>query len=98
MSKYSELVHNPIKVDVKDGAREVVFTLISAMCDNESTLQFKKHYSGDFRANLLGEAFSNIQAKHDKIDMEWAADDGKWNEVVKMINTGTSRVGSIRAR
>jgi len=98
MSQFHALRKNPPVIKIKDGVREVIFTLISAMCDNKSTLAFKKDASGDFKANLLGEAFGNIQAKHDKIDMEWAADEGNWKSVIKMINTGTSQVGSVRQR
>jgi len=98
MSQYQTLVRKPPVITIKKKSREVIFTLISAMCDNKSTLSFKKNADGDFKANLLGQAFSNIQAKHDKIDMEWTADEGNWQEVIKMINTGTSLVGSVRAR
>jgi hypothetical protein len=98
MSQYRTLVYTPPAITIKENAREVIFTLISAMCDNKSTLAFRKNADGDFKARLLGEAFGNIQCKHDKIDIEWTADEGKWQEVIEMINTGTSRVGSARSR
>ena len=97
MTQYQKLLQCPPTLTIKENAREVVFTLISAMCDNESTLVFAKK-DGDFKANLLGQCFGNLQTDHDKIDLEWTADDGNWEDVIQMINTGTSRVSSVRSR
>ena len=34
----------------------------------------------------------------EKFELEWSADDRKWSDVVKMINTGTSKVASVISR
>ena len=34
----------------------------------------------------------------DKDDIEWAADDSKWADVFSMINSGTSKIESIKSR
>jgi hypothetical protein len=31
-------------------------------------------------------------------EIEWKADEENWNEVIKMINTGTSRIESVISR
>jgi hypothetical protein len=103
MSIYRTLVNNPPKIVVAAGMREVIFTLISCMCDNKYTLSFKKDSKGgDFRASLKGgtmlHCFSNIQANYEQDEMEWAADAEDWKVVVDMINTGTAQVQSVRQR
>ena len=95
---YRVLVDNPPKLTIKENPREVIFTTISAMCDNVHVLSLKKNSDGEFRLNGNGHALSNWQMKHDRYDIEWAADEGEWNKVVDMINTGTSVVGSVRSR
>jgi hypothetical protein len=98
MSLYQSLRANPPTIEIKENANEVLFTLVSAMCDNKSTLRFKREPRGEFSMNLLGQAFSNMQAKFDRYDMEWAADEGNWNRVISMINSGTGRVSTARSR
>ena len=98
MSKYQELRANPPKLDIKANAKEVVFEVVSCMCDNKHTIQFKKNEEGEFRVNGRGSAMSNFQMKHDTIDLTWAADEQNWSRVISMINTGTSQVASVRAR
>jgi len=98
MSKYLELRNNPPKLSIKKGAKEVVFTTISCMCDNKHTIQFKKNEQGEFTVNGRGGAMSNWQMKCDTIDLTWAADEEDWGEVIAMINTGTSNVSEVRVR
>ena len=98
MSKYSELNQNPPKIEVKKGAKEVVFTTISCMCDNQHTIQFKKNEQGEFTVNGRGNSLSNWQMKHDTIDLTWAADEENWQEVVRIINSGTEKVSAVRVR
>jgi hypothetical protein len=98
MSKYRELTHNPPKLEVKDNAREVVLTLVSCMCDNMYKWTIKKDAEGDFKINTHGYAFSNYQIKYCKIDIEWAADESDWENVFEMINSGTSKIESVRSR
>ena len=93
MSKYAELLNNPPKLKVKKDAREVVINLVSCMCDNKYKWTFKKNEDGDFKIKTHGYAFSNFQT-----EIEWEADDLKWGEVFRMINSGTSKIESLRSR
>lgn len=98
MSKFRTLHFTPPKLEVKKGAREVIFTTISCMCDNVHTLRFKKNDEGDFKLSGGGFALSNWQMKHSVHDIEWAADEENWDEVINMINTGTSRIEKVKSR
>jgi len=98
MSKYVELLNNPPKLEVKKDAREVVINLVSCMCDNKYKWTFKKNDEGDFKIITHGFAFSNFQTKFDKDEIEWEADELKWSEVFRMINSGTSKIESLRSR
>jgi len=98
MSKYDELLKNPPKLLVKKEAREVVINLVSCMCDNKYKWTFKKNEEGDFKIRTHGYAFSNFQTKFDKDEIEWEADELKWDGVFRMINSGTSRIESLRSR
>ena len=103
MSKFAELRNNPPKLEVKENAREVIFEMVSVMCDNRSRIIFRKNNDGDFRAQAIinqnmGYAFSNYQMKHHKLDIEWAADEGHWLEVIRMLNSGTALIESVKSR
>lgn len=99
MSKYQTLRMNPPKLQVKPGAREVHFTIISCMCDNVHKLTLKKNEQGDFRLYGNGFALSNYQFNGDvKTDCEWEADEGNWDNVFKFINSGTSVIESLKSR
>jgi len=98
MSKYQELRMNPPKLSVKKEAREVIFTVVSCMCDNVYYLTFKKNKDGDFKLNGNGFALSNFQMKHPLHDIEWEADENEWGGVITMINSGTSVVAEVKSR
>jgi hypothetical protein len=103
MSKYRELRMNKPQLTIKEEAREVIFTLVSCMCNNVSYVKFYKNDNGDFRIqsttkNGMGNAFSNYQIKHPKDDIEWEADDNNWDKVITMINSGTSVIESVKSR
>ncbi len=99
MSKYRTILNNPPKLGIKENAREVVITTISCMCDNVHLLTFRKNKDGDFRVTGGRFALSNWQMKGDyRTDLEWAADDQNWNEVHRIINSGTSVAESARSR
>jgi hypothetical protein len=98
MSKYQELRNNPPKLTIKEGAREVIFKTISCMCDNVHHLRFKKNEEGDFKLDGMGFAISNWQMKHQKHEIEWMADEEGWDEVIKIINSGTSQIESVASR
>jgi len=101
MSKYQELLQNPpIFTELYDSEnlREVIFETISCMCDNRHFLKFKKNSDGDFKMNGSGHALSNWSMKHTPHDIEWEADDQNWGAVVNMINTGTSKISTVKCR
>lgn len=98
MDKYRELLDNPPKLEVKENTREVVINLISCMCDNRSKITLKKNDNGDFKLNSHRDSYRNFQIKFDKDDIEWEADDNNWNNVFRMINSGTSLIDNIKSR
>tara|TARA_R110000822_G_scaffold99913_4_gene225188 strand:+ start:2701 stop:3003 length:303 start_codon:yes stop_codon:yes gene_type:complete len=100
MTKYQKLIHNPPQLDdqVTSTPREVIFKTVSAMCDNVHYLKLRKNTEGDFRLNGNGFAISNWQMDFEQHDIEWEADANRWDNVIAMINTGTSKVESIQSR
>lgn len=98
MSKYKELKDNPPAIEVKENAREVIFKTISCMCDNVHYLIFRKNEGGDFKMHGNGHCISNWQMQFERFELEWIADDGQWDDVVRMINTGTSKIASVISR
>jgi hypothetical protein len=98
MSKYQELRMNPPKLTIKDGAREIIFTTISCMCDNVHYISFKKNDSGDFKMSGNGYSLRNWQMKHPIHDIEWEADANEWGGVIAMINSGTSVISEVKSR
>ena len=100
MSIYQELVHKSVDVSViKKDAKEVIFNLVSCMCDNRYQLTVKKNSDGEFRLGLGRFAVSNLQMNGDyNTDITWAADEADWDAVVRVIKTGTSAIESIRSR
>jgi hypothetical protein len=98
MSKYQKLSLHPPVLNIKDNAREVIFKTISCMCDNEHSLKLKKNSEGDFKMSGGMFALSNWQFKYEVSEIEWSADDSKWDEVISMINSGTEVIESVRSR
>ena len=98
MSKYRELVMNPPKLTIKEGAREVIFKTVSCMCDNVHYITFKKDSNGDFKMSGNGFSLSNWQMKYTKWEIEWEADRNLWDEVITMINSGTEAIESVISR
>jgi hypothetical protein len=98
MNKYRKLRQNPPQLTIKVGAKEVVFTTISCMCDNVGYLTLKKNDEGDFKLSGNGYAISNWQMKYPKHDIEWEADSENWGIVIKMINSGTEVIESVVSR
>ncbi len=99
-SLYHELIVNPpvIKVDV-ESPREVHFATISCMCDNKGKISFYRNDNGSYRMTGNGFALSNWQMKDDyHTDCCWAAEDGEWDKVANIINTGTTKVQSVKYR
>jgi hypothetical protein len=100
MSKatYRELRQNPPSLTIKEGAKEIIITTISAMCDNVEPLRIKKNADGEFKMSGMGYALSNWQMKSPIYEIEWMADEGEWDEVLRMINSGTSAIEKIMSR
>lgn len=80
-SKYSECLNNPIDVSkITTDTKEVIFTLVSCMCDNVSYLKFKKNEHGEFGVRHYNDhvslALSNLQMEKGHLDnLLWNADD-----------------------
>jgi len=101
MTKYQELLNNPpvfTKLYDSENLREVIFETISCMCDNKHFLKFRKNSDGDFKMNGNGHSLRNWSMNYQPHDIEWEADDNNWGSVINMINTGTSRVSTVKFR
>jgi len=98
MSKYGELLRKPPVLTVKGKPREIKIDLVSCMCDNRYRWTIKKDKDGEWKINTGMFAYGNFQIEHGRDDIEWIADEGNWNEVFSMINTGTSKIESIKYR
>jgi len=98
MSRYRELLKIPPVLEVYGKPREMKIDLVSATCDNRSRWTIKENEDGDYKIFTHGFAYSNFQVRHRKDDIEWEADGGDWEEVFDMINTGTSKIESIKYR
>lgn len=98
MSTYLKLLQNPPKLEVVKDPREVIVETISCMCDNRHKIKFFKNDSGDFKMSGGRFSLSNWQFKHDVDDIEWKADEGKWQEVFAMINMSTEKINTVKSR
>jgi len=101
MSKYQELLQNPFYMNgktVKENAKEVIFYVVSCMCDNKYTLRFRKNDNDEFKMSGMGFALSNFQFEFKPFEIEWIADEGDWIGVKNMINTGTIKVEKVISR
>ena len=45
-----------------------------------------------------GYALSNFGFKSPVYEIEWAADEGNWSEVIDIINSGYQRIHKIKSR
>ena len=75
---------------------EVTFTLIDPM-KNKRYIQFKKE-NGKFEVSGLGQDLGNYQMKTTTRDLEWAADDGDWDEIAESIETGIMKIVDCKSR
>ena len=105
MSKYQELLKNPPKVyqEVKKDAKEIIFYVVSSMCDNKYTLRFIKNDDDKFKMSGMGFSLSNFQFGYKEggikpFEIEWEADNRNWIDVVDMINSGTVKVEKVISR
>tara|TARA_R110002020_G_scaffold53123_2_gene148950 strand:+ start:246 stop:551 length:306 start_codon:yes stop_codon:yes gene_type:complete len=97
-SVYRKLLLDPPLLEIEGSPREVKIDLVDCMCDNRYRWTIKKNENGDYKIFTHGFAYSNWQIKQRKDDIEWIADEGKWQEVFKVINSGTSKIESIKYR
>ena len=84
-----QIVQNP---------KEVIFHTVASMCDNKYLFKFKKDASGEFKLSCNGFAYSNFGIKNDKYELEWAADDDRFFNVIQMINSGYQVVEKVVSR
>ena len=98
MSKYQELLVNPPKLKIEGKPKEIKIDLVSCMCDNEYRWTIKQNEDGDYKINTHGFAYSNWQIRARRDDIEWIADEGNWDKVFLLINSGTSKIESIKYR
>tara|TARA_R110000824_G_scaffold27866_1_gene94154 strand:+ start:47 stop:385 length:339 start_codon:yes stop_codon:yes gene_type:complete len=107
---YRTLRQAPPKLEVAKNPTRVSFKMVSSMCDNRSEIKFVK--TNDFwkvwsvNASGMGNALSNYQfgrgaagggfeATSD--DLCWLAMEGKWDDIVKTINSGMSAIELVRS-
>ena len=84
-----QIVQNP---------REVIFHTVASMCDNKYKFRFKKNAEGDFNLTCNGFTYSNFGIPNDKYELEWAADDDRFFNVIQMINSGYQVVEKVVSR
>ena len=97
-SIYNYFRYNAPVLKIKENAKEVIFTTYSVMCDNKAYIRLKKNEDGEFQMSGMGNSLSNWQMEFKAHEIEWAADEQDWTEVIKMINTGTAVIGSVQSR
>jgi hypothetical protein len=96
-SLYRKLKFNPPTLKVEGTPREMKIDLVSVMCDNKYRWSVEQ-VDGDYKISTSPFAYSNFQTKYRKDDIEWEMDNGNWNEVFNMINSGTIKIEQIKYR
>lgn len=90
--------NNAPVLKIKENAKEVIFTTYSVMCDNKAYIRLKKNEDGEFQMTGMGRSLSNWQMEYKAYEIERAANENNWSEVIKMINSGTAVIGSVQSR
>ena len=105
MSNYSNLINNAPKLNVKKGATQVEFRMVSCNCDNESTIRFyrSKKQNNAFRLygkldSGMGYSLENYQIASERLTLQEAAEEGNWAKVISLINTGTAVIKSVTSK
>ena len=83
---------------IVENPKEVIFHTVASMCDNKHMFKFKKDANGEFKLSCNGFAYSNFGIKNDKYELEWAADEGDFFDVIQMINSGYQLVERVVSR
>tara|TARA_R100000654_G_scaffold16524_6_gene34667 strand:+ start:2036 stop:2329 length:294 start_codon:yes stop_codon:yes gene_type:complete len=97
MSLYHKLRLDPPALKVEGNPREIKIDVVSVMCDNKYRWSVKK-IKGDYKIFTSPFAYSNFQTKFKRDDIEWEMDNGNWNKVFNMINSGTIQIEQIKYR
>ena len=110
---YRKLRHNPPTLKVVDNPSRVTIKMVDAMCDNLSEIKFVKTEDfWKVRAVLpsgMGNSLSNYQfgcgsyAPKNALrvtaeDLCWMAEDGNWDEIIKVVNSGVSVIELVRSK
>ena len=106
MSRYMELRNNPADPTVGDLKKDmdiVILEMVSVMCDNVAYLKIKKNDEDTVRINHYNDhcalSFSNLQAEPNAQEMmRWAMMDNNLKEMIRIANSGTSVVASVKVR
>lgn len=99
MSKYEEVKNNPIKNNISGMPSQVVFYLVSAMCDNKSKITFIKKENGEYKIDTDSQHINNFGFKFDfLVNAAWAADEGNWSRVFYYINQGYSKIYEVKCK
>ena len=100
IQKLNKLVcfQEQLEEQIVQNPKEVIFHTVASMCDNKHMFKFKKDASGEFKLSCNGFAYSNFGIKGDKYELEWAADEGDFFDVIKMINSGYQLVEKVVSR
>ena len=89
MSKYRELRLNQPKLTIKEGAREVIFKVVSCMCDNVYHLTLKKDNNGDF--SLVNTVTNAVKAVNTYQNAKTLTGSSIGGEISTIATTGVSR-------
>ena len=81
---------------IKANPRILVFTTIDPM-DNKHLLRLERKEL-DFKLSGCGSSLRNWQFKYDIYEIEFAADDDRWDYVINMINSGTENIIKVVTR
>tara|TARA_R100000315_G_C5134658_1_gene76941 strand:- start:47 stop:367 length:321 start_codon:yes stop_codon:yes gene_type:complete len=100
IQKLNKLVcfQEQLEEQIVQNPKEVIFHTVASMCDNKHMFKFKKDASGEFKLSCNGFAYSNFGIKGDKYELEWAADEGDFFDVIQMINSGYQLVEKVVSR
>lgn len=103
-SRYERLLLVKIETShIKKNPKQLILTTISCMCDNLSYVKITRNKEDEVSIrsynNSCNLCLSNLQMKDDyRTDLEWAFLDNEFDKIVEIINSGTSKVESLRAR
>ena len=100
IQKLNKLVcfQEQLEEQIVQNPKEVIFHTVASMCDNKHLFKFKKDASGEFKLSCNGFAYSNFGIKGNKYELEWAADEGDFFDVIQMINSGYQLVEKVVSR